>query len=204
MEKLKEWGPLLGAFAAVLTLTLYIAGRNADTRYESQKRDADTRHEAQMELFESLKRDVGTRHEALMIQIEALMVLIEAQNLNADARYEGLMGQIEGVLGQVVGLQKQIDGLNRNADARSYSLKEQAESAKLALAILRRAMGAMHASLDIEPPSRDKIRANVEIIMDHMDPLHESVSEFESMIVLEEAGLDGEFERQESHPVSLR
>ena len=192
--------------------------READTRhqaqmelYESLKREADMRHQAQMELFESLKRDADTHNEALMIQFEALMVLIETQNLNADVRYEGLKGQIEGVLGQIVGLQNQIDGLqnqidglNRNADARSDILKEQAKSAKLTTAILRRAMDAIRASLDIEPPSGDIIHAKVEVIMDILDALHESVSGFESMIELDEAGLVGEFERQESHPVSLQ
>lgn len=155
---------------------------DADIRYEAQKRDADARN-------------------------EALMELIDAQIRNADARYEGLTGQIEGVLVQVEGLQKQvdglqnqIDGLNRNAGARSDSQEEQAESARLVITTLRRKIDAIRASLDFEQDSGDDIRAIVEVIVDNLEALQERISEFESMIELD----DGEIVRQESHLVSFQ
>lgn len=217
MEKLKEWGPLLAAFAAVMTLTLLVAvmlvtnaNRNADTRHEAlmrqieaQRREADTRHEATMALLDAQKRDADTRHEALM-------GLIEAQNRIADARYEGLMGQIEGVLGQVVGLQNQIDGLqnqidglNRNADATGDGLKEQVESAMNAIEALGWEIDSIYARHDIGQRSVEAIRANVNTVEAMLEALHERVAEIESMDELDEAGFDTEFERQKAQPVTL-
>ena len=203
MEKLKEWGPLLGTFAAVLMLTLFVSGwfisnanRNIDMRFEAQQQEADARHEAQ-------QREADARHEALM-------GLIESQIQNDDARYESLMGQIEGVRGQVAGLEKQInglqkqfDGLNRNADARNDSLKEQANSAKQAINTLSREMGALIASLDIDQRSGDDLLEILESIVKMLDVLHERVDEFESMIELDEVRFEAEFKRQETQPVSL-
>ena len=228
MEKLKEWGPLLAAFAAVMTLTLLVAGmlvtnanRNADTRHEAlmrqieaQRRDADTRHEATMALLDAQKRDADTRHEAQKrdadTRHEALMGLIEAQNRIADARYEGLMGQIEGVLGQVVGLQNQIDGLqnqidglNRNADATGDGLKEQVESAMNAIEALGWEIDSIYARHDIGQRSVEAIRAIMNTVEAMLEPLHERVAEIESMDELDEAGFDAEFERQKAQPVTL-
>lgn len=210
MEKLKEWGPLLAAFAAVMTLTLLVAGMLVT----NANRNADTRHEALMRQIEALRREADMRHEAQKREAdtrhEALMGLIEAQNRIADARYEGLMGQIEGVLGQVVGLQKQIDGLqnqfdglNRNADAPGDSLKEQVESAMHAIEALGWEIDSIYARHDIAQRSVEAVRAIVNTVEAMLEALNERITVFESMAELDEAGFDTEFERQKAQPVSL-
>ena len=220
IDKLKEWGPLFAACAAVRAVTLYFSGalisnanRNAEVLYEIQKREADARNEALMGQIEALKRDAHIRHEALIrdadTRNEALMGHIESLNRNSDARYEGLMGQIEGVVGQVAGLQKQIDvlqnqfdGLNRNAGARNGSLKGQAESAMQAIESQSREIGAINALLENDRLSGDEVRAIVDEIMAILEALHERVVEFESMIELEDARFDDQFERPAMPPVS--
>ena len=235
MEKLKEWGPLLGAFAGVLAVALIIAGmliananRNADLRFqalmqqaEDLNRNVDARFDDQNARFDDLNRNADTRYEALMGQIEAqnrnadmnyevLMGLIEAQNRNADARYEGLMGQIEGVVGQVVGLQKQIDGLqnqidglNRNADARNEILMERTERMEHVFEVLSREMGAINGLLDPAQYSDYSIREIVDAIQAMLETLHDRIVEFESMIELDEAWFDGEYERLEALPAPI-
>ena len=191
MEKLKEWGPLIGTIAACLAAPFAVVGiytanvnRNIDARFEAADRNADVRHEALMSQIGGLNRNVDARFEGLIGQIDGLQKQIDGLqrqvdglNRNADTRFEGLMGQVDDLMSHVEILQRQIDGLNRNADLEFELLMGRIEGVARLVEALSDEVETMDSPSYAAQYSWSDIRALLDAIEVMMQDLHERIDD---------------------------